>query len=179
MKRMMKKIIRRVIVLLLLCIATSVQPAVAAQTKLVPLKKLERYQYFRKYMSDKELDAAYKKAKKITTPLLVKGKKDQLLGIAVELRKLVDSGKVRYSMKTKHYNDPYGYLVKGVASCAGCARTTGFCLNMLGIHYTHVNEGKYSHQWARVKVGNEYWICDAYGLYCGPEQAVNKHPYLR
>ena len=142
MKRMMKKIIRRVIVLLLLCIATSVQPAVAAQTKLVPLKKLERYQYFRKYMSDKELDAAYKK-------------------------------------ETKHYNDPYGYLVKGVASCAGCARTTGFCLNMLGIHYTHVNEGKYSHQWARVKVGNEYWICDAYGLYCGPEPAVNKHPYLR
>lgn len=144
---------------------------------LVPLTKLDRYQYFRRYMTDSQMQQAYKEAVKVTEPLKSLTLEDQLVGVASTLRKRFDSG-MKYSMSAAHYNDPYGYLVLGVASCAGCARTTGFCLNVLGITYEHVNENQYSHQWARVKVGSEYWICDAYGLYCGPEPAVRKHPYL-
>ena len=36
-----------------------------------------------------------------------------------------------------------------------------------------------SHQWCRVPVGDTYWICDAYGLYCGPEPAPYQHPYFQ
>ena len=65
------------------------------------------------------------------------------------------------------------------ASCAGCTRATGLCLNMLGIPYEHVNENQWSHQWCRVKMDDgSYWICDAYGLYCGPEPAPYQHPYF-
>ena len=49
---------------------------------------------------------------------------------------------------------------------------------MLGIPYEHVNENQYSHQWCRVNLNGTYWICDAYGLYCGPEPAPYRHPYL-
>ncbi len=64
-------------------------------------------------------------------------------------------------------------------SCAGCARTTGMCLNILGIKFEHVNENQYMHQWARVKVGKEYWICDPFGLYAGKEPGKRKHPYFK
>ncbi len=144
---------------------------------LVPIKELDRYSYFRKYMTDAQFKKAYKAASKIVKPLLGKSKEDQLLGIAVGLRELFDSS-MSYSMSASHYNDPYGYLVLKSASCAGCARATGLCLNMLGFKYEHINENKYSHQWARVKLGKTYWICDAYGLYCGPEPAAKKHPYF-
>ena len=53
------------------------------------------------------------------------------------------------------------------------------CLNMLGIPYEHVNESQWSHQWCRVPMPDgSYWICDSYGLYCGPEPAPYQHPYL-
>lgn len=143
--------------------------------KPVPLKKLKRYKYFRKFMSEAQLKKAYKKALAIVRPLGDLKKKDQLVGVASRLRDLFDSG-MKYSMTAKHYNDPYGYFIKKTASCAGCARATGLCLNILGYNYEHVNENKYSHQWARVKVGKKYWICDAYGLYCGPEPGKRKHP---
>ena len=93
------------------------------------------------------------------------------------LRWRFESG-MSYSTTDAHYNDPYGYLVLGSASCAGCTRATGLCLNILGIDYEHVNEGQWSHQWCRVNVDGTYWICDAYGLYCGPEPAPYTHPYL-
>lgn len=144
---------------------------------LVEMKKLDRYQYFRKYMTDSQMQQAYNEAKKIVEPLRPLERKDQLMGITVALRKLFEQS-MEYSMGASHYNDPYGYLVLKTASCAGCARATGFCLNMLGIKYEHVNENQYSHQWARVAVGKEYWIADAFGLYCGPEPGVRKHPYL-
>lgn len=86
------------------------------------------------------------------------------------------------STSENHYNDQYGYFVLGVGSCAGCARATGLCLNMLGISYEHVNENQWSHQWChqwcRINVDGTYWICDAYGLYVGPEPAPYAHPYL-
>ncbi len=144
---------------------------------IVAMKKLSRYRYFRKYMSESEMTKAYKAALKVVKPLQGLRIEEQVIGIAVELRRMFDEG-MEYSMKKKHYNDPYGYLVLKWASCAGCARTTGLCLNMLGFEYEHVNENKYSHQWARVKVGKKYWICDAYGLYVGEEPGVRKHPYL-
>ena len=84
-----------------------------------------------------------------------------------------------YSTDIPHYNDPYGYFVLGVASCAGYTRATGLCLNILGIPYEHVNENQWGHQWCRVNINGTYWICDAFGLYCGPEPAPYQHPYLQ
>lgn len=128
-------------------------------------------------MTDQQLKKTYNAAVKVVKPLRNLSKKEKLMGVAVELREMFDRG-MSYSMTSAHYDDPYGYLVLKEASCAGCARTVGFCLNVLGINYEHVGENQYSHQWARVKVGKEYWICDPYGLYCGPEPAARKHPYF-
>lgn len=143
----------------------------------VAMKDLANRKSLQKKASDEELAQAYDVALEIVTPLAGLPVKDQMAGIAAALRILFDSG-MQYSMSEPHYNDPYGYFVLGVASCAGCARATGLCLNILGIPYEHVNEGGYTHQWCRVNVGGEYWICDAYGLYCGPEPAPYEHPYL-
>ena len=144
------------------------------------LRDLEasRYRYFRKYMSESEFQAAFDVAVEIVKPLYWCSREDQLYGIATALRDLFESGGFTYTMQGKHYRDPYGYFIQKQASCAGCTRATGLCLNILGISYEHVNENQYSHQWARVKVGDTYWICDAFGLYCGPEPGVRQHPYL-
>lgn len=143
----------------------------------VPLNELANYKSLKKKMSDEEFAAAYQEALKLVTPLAAKSRSEQLAGIASALREMFDT-QMSYSMSTEHYNDPYGYFVLHTASCAGCARATGLCLNILGIPYEHVNENQYSHQWCRVDVDGEYWICDAYGLYCGPEPAPYQHPYL-
>ena len=150
---------------------------IVVRKNIIAMNKLERYSYFRKYMSESEMTQAYNVAKSLLEPIRGLSRKDQVIQIAVILRRWFDNG-MTYTMKLKHYNDPYGYFVLKWGSCAGCARATGMCLNMLGFSYEHVNENQYSHQWARVKVGNEYWICDAYGLYVGKEPAVRKHPYL-
>lgn len=144
----------------------------------VPMEQLANLKSLRKKASDEELRQAYDIAVKLVAPYAECSREEQLVGIATTLREYFDSG-MTYSMSTEHYNDPYGYLVLGSASCAGCARTTGLCLNILGIPYEHVNENQYTHQWCRVDMGNGvYWICDAYGLYCGPEPAPYKHPYF-
>ncbi len=142
---------------------------------LVPLKKLNRYTYFKKYMTNSQFQKAYNAAAKIVKPLLGKSKQEQLVGIMTGLREYFDNN-MTYSMSAPHYNDPYGYFIKKSASCAGCARATGLCLSMLGFKYEHVNENQYTHQWARVKIGKKYWICDAYGLCCEEEPAPRKHP---
>ncbi len=143
----------------------------------VKMTKLQCYKKYRKYMSTKEFKKAYKAACTIVKPYAGFSKKEKLYAVASELRVIFDQSGT-YSMTTKHYNDPYGYLIKHVASCAGCTRATGLCLNILGIKFEHVNEKQYTHQWARVKVGKEYWICDAFGLYVGKEPGKRKHPYL-
>lgn len=143
----------------------------------VPLNQLANLKSLRRKASDTEMAQAYNEALKVVTPLAKLTREEQLTGIAVALRQMFDSG-MSYSMETPHYNDPYGYFVLGTASCAGCTRATGLCLNMLGIPYEHVNENQYSHQWCRVNLDGVYWICDAYGLYCGPEPAPYTHPYL-
>ena len=122
---------------------------------------------------------AYQEALKVVTPLALMSREDQLYGIASALRAVVDDGSMAYSMEANHYNDPYGYFVLRTASCAGCARATALCLDILGIPYEHVNENQYSHQWCRVPMEDgSYWICDAFGLYCGPEPEPYQHPYF-
>ena len=143
----------------------------------VPMDQLANLDSLRKNATDEELAQAYDVALEIVTPLADLSREEQLLGIAIALRSMFDSGML-YSSSGEHYNDPYGYFVLGMASCAGCTRATGLCLNILGIPYEHVNENQWSHQWCRVDVDGTYWICDAYGLYCGPEPAPYTHPYL-
>ena len=143
----------------------------------VPVNQLANLKSLRKNATDAELKQAYDIAVELVTPYAKLSREEQLCGIATELRRLFDSG-MSYSMSDPHYNDPYGYFVLGTASCAGCARATGLCLNILGIPYEHVNENQYSHQWCRVNINGTYWICDAYGLYCGPEPGPYAHPYF-
>lgn len=141
----------------------------------VPMKSLNNLKSLQKKATDAQFAEAYNVALEIVTPLAELPIEEQLEGIAYILREMFDSG-MEYSMDAPHYDDPYGYFVLGVASCAGCTRATGLCLNILGIPYEHVNEGQYSHQWCRINVNGVYWICDAYGLYCGPEPSPYHHP---
>ena len=147
-------------------------------SSLVPMKDLVNLKSLRKKATDEQLAQAYNVAAEIVTPYIGSTREEQLYGIASTIRAIFDSG-MTYSMSDAHYNDPYGYFILGSASCAGCTRATGLCLNMLGIPYEHVNENQYSHQWCRVEVNGTYWICDAFGLYCGPEPEPYKHPYLQ
>ncbi len=149
-----------------------------AAVSLVPVDQLANLASLKKKCTDQEFQAAYDAAVAIVAPLAGLSREEQLYGIASSLRRMFDGGQVQYSTSDNHYNDPYGYLVLGVASCAGCTRTTGLCLNMLGIPYEHVNENQWEHQWCRVDIDGTYWICDAYGLYVGPEPAPYRHPYL-
>jgi len=143
----------------------------------VPMKDLANRKSLQKKATDEQLAQAYAEAVKLVTPYAGLSMEQQLTGIAQSLRQRFDSG-MSYSMTSSHYNDPYGYFIEGSASCAGCTRATGLCLNILGIPYEHVNENQYSHQWCRVNVNGTYWICDAYGLYCGPEPSPYTHPYF-
>ena len=145
--------------------------------KPVKMTKLKCYNNYRKYMTKAQFKKAYAKALKIVTPAGDLSKKQKLQYVTSALREFFDKN-MSYTSNKPHYNDPYGYLCLKRASCAGCARTTGLCLNILGIKFEHVNENQWSHQWCRVKVGKSYWIADPYGLYCGKEPGKRKHPYL-
>ena len=141
----------------------------------VPMANLANLKSLQKNATDAQLAEAYAAALEIVKPLAGLSMEEQLEGVAAALRARFDSG-MQYSMTSDHYNAPYGYFIQGSASCAGCTRATGLCLNILGIPYEHVNAGEYEHQWCRVNVNGTYWICDAYGLYCGPEPAPYTHP---
>ena len=144
---------------------------------LVPMSGLLNRKSIQKKATDAQLTEAYNVAAQIVTPLARLNQKAQLFGIAIALRKITEQN-IEYSMAEPHYNDPYGFFIKNIASCAGCTRATGLCLNMLGIPYEHVNEDGYTHQWCRINLNGEYWICDAFGMYCGREPGVRLHPYL-
>lgn len=145
---------------------------------LIAQENLANRNSLKKRCTNEEFQAAYNAAIQIVTPLIGLSREEQLKGIAIAIREMFDSGQVKYSQDAAHYDDPYGYLILGVGSCAECARTTGLCLNMLNIPYEHVNENQWSHQWCRVNVNGIYWICDAYGLYVGPEPEPYMHPYI-
>lgn len=158
--------------------AVSTELAQPTANGLVPLDQLAHIKSLKKKCTDAEFAAAYDVAAGIVTPLVGMSREDQLYMIASAIRYRVDSGQVYYTTDEAHYDDPYGYFVTGVASCAGCARATGLCLDLLGIPYEHVNEGLWSHQWCRVNMGDSYWICDAFGLYVGPEPSPYGHPLV-
>ena len=122
-----------------------------------------------------EFIQAYNVAVEIVKPYANLTREKQLRKIMWTMLSLPGS----YSMRAEHYNDPYGYFILQVASCAGNTRAIGLCLNILGIPYEHVNENQYKHQWCRVEVDGVYWICDEFGLYCGPEPAPYEHPHFR
>lgn len=145
----------------------------------VPMKDLANKKSLQKKATDEQLAQAYAEAAKMVEPFAGLSLEQKLQAVCEAVRDRFDNG-MSYSMETDHYNDPYGYFIQGSASCAGCTRATGLCLNILGIPYEHVHENQYTHQWCRVKVGSEYWICDPYGLYCGPEPApyVHANPLL-
>lgn len=146
-------------------------------TALVPADRLANLPSVKERASQAQFEEAYEAAKAIVEPLTGLSREAQLCAIAMALR-VITENHVAYSMESPHYADPYGFFIEGSASCAGCTRATGLCLNMLGIPYEHVNENAYSHQWTRVNVNGTYWICDAYGLYCGPEQIPYQHPNI-
>ena len=141
----------------------------------VPLEEMTHYTSLRKSMNDEQYREAYDYAVELVTPLAKLSLENQLYYITVALRNITDS-EIVYSMSAPHYNDPYGFFIDHAASCAGCTRATGLCLDILGIPYEHVNDGAYTHQWCRVPVGDGYWIADAYGLYVGPEFEPYQHP---
>ena len=109
--------------------------ALMEQTFPVPINKLANYKSLKKKMTNAEFQQAYDVALKIVTPIAGWSKEEQIKGITYYLRNLFNQGEVMYTTSEPHYNDPYGYFVKGVASCAGCTRATGLCLNILGIPY--------------------------------------------
>ena len=148
--------------------------AEAEVQQLIPLQELSCYSGYRKYMNDEQFQQAYAAAVPIVRPLLGLPVKEQVVRLEAIMRRGVPG--IKYTMKDSHYNDPYGYFVLHLSSCAGCTRATGMCLNMLGIEYEHVNPNEYKHQWCRIKIGDEYWICDAFGHYAGPEPAPYDHP---
>lgn len=141
----------------------------------VPMKDLANRKSLQKKATDEQLAQAYAEAARLVEPYANFSLEQKLTGICNAVRQRFDEEGMSYTMEADHYNDPYGYFILGGASCAGCTRATGLCLNILGIPYEHVNENQYKHQWCRVKVGSAYWICDPYGLYCGPEPAPYQH----
>ena len=152
--------------------------AVAPAEGIVAIKDLANYNSLKKKMTDAEFQAAYDEALKIVQPLVGLSKEEQAKGIFTALRAMADNGTVSYSEEAPHYNDAYGYLVSHVSSCAGSARTTGLCLNMLDMSYEHVNENQWSHQWCRVNIDGVMWIVDPYGYVCAVESAPYEHPAL-
>jgi hypothetical protein len=142
----------------------------------VSVEQLSRNASLRGTASEEEFAQAYNVALEIVTPLADLTAQEQVYYIALVIRDLLDrSGS--YSSNDPNYTDPYGFLVKGIGSCAASTRATGLCLSILGLPYEHVNENQWGHQWCRVNTGSAYWICDAYGLFCGPEPAPYAHPY--
>ena len=143
----------------------------------VPLKNLQNYSLLHWNLTDEQLKQSYDMAVKLLEPCQNLKIEDKLRCVAAVLRRYFDRY-MTYSTSAPHWLDAYGFFILRSASCQGSACATGLCLNILGISYEHVNHNKWTHQWARVKVGNTYWICDPYGLYVGPELVPYKHPYF-
>lgn len=156
----------------------SLRQHIALQEKpaeLVPLNQLNNLSSLQKGANITDLTEAYGEARKIVEPLANLSREAQVFGLAMVIRIMAEDN-ITYSMSSAHYNDPYGFFILHTVSCAGSTRATGMCLNMLGVPYEHVNENGYTHQWVRVNVNGTYWICDAFGLYCGPEEVPYQHP---
>ena len=77
--------------------------------------------------------------------------------------------------------DPEGSLTAAeaiVEPLTGLSREAQLCAIAVALRVMTENHVAYSHQWTRVNVNGTYWICDAYGLYCGPELIPYQHPNI-
>ena len=144
---------------------------------LIPLKSLKNYKGFAWLMTEKQMKKAYAEAARFVENLGKMNRINQVWYVCAWITGMARSGEIQYDQTAPHYNDPYGFLILKRGSCAGCTRTVGMCLNMLGISYDHVNENKNCHQWARVRIGKKYYICDPFGNYFLEERAPYEHPY--
>ena len=138
----------------------------------VPLEQLQNYTLLHQYLSDEELKTAYNAALPLAKEVYGLKLEEQLKLLTLIIRQYYEE-RVTYSTEAPHFLDAYGFLVTHQASCQGSTCATGLILNILGINYEHINHNLWEHQWCRVNVNGEYWIVDAYGLYCGP----NIEPY--
>lgn len=154
---------------------TEIHDSFSKDFKPVPLHRLANYSSLKKKQTNAEFHEAYSAALQVVLPLAGLPVEQQLVGVAKRLRGIFDAGG-QYSSSVPHYNDPYGFFIKKIASCAGATRATGLCLNILGIPYEHVNENKWSHQWCRVNLHGKYWICDPFVMFVGEERVPYKHP---
>ena len=56
------------------------------------------------------------------------------------------------------YNEAYGVFLGQLCTCAGTAAAMGMVLEEMGFSYTHVNKGKYDHQWCVLTMdGKKGW----------------------
>lgn len=155
--------------------------APVASPNFVPVskQKLAGLKNLQKSLNAEQFQQAYNEAVRIAAPISGLPREQQLAWVAKEVRERYENqGGVYSTDKKDKYNTPYGLLVLGKASCAGSARATCLVLSVLGIPAEHINPNQWTHQWARVPVGDSFWICDPFGLYVGPEPAPRKHPTL-
>lgn len=144
----------------------------------VPINQLQNADTLHYNLTEEQYKASYDAALEFSRPAANLPLKEKLKYVAVSLRVFKDKY-IEYSTSAPHWIDTYGYFILKKASCQGATNAVGMVLNQLGIPYEHVNFNKWTHQWCRVKVGSEYWICDAYGVYYGPEPAPYQHPVFR
>ena len=130
-----------------------------------------------------EFEYAWNAANQIVTPILGQTRLSQLKSITASIQATVNDH-VPYTNDTYHYNDVCGVFGCDIeehgygASCAGVTKATGLCLAMLGIPFQHVYENNMKHQWCRVLINGDWYICDPYLNYVGIEPCPWKHPYL-
>lgn len=143
----------------------------------IPIDRLANAEILHYNLTDEQYSIAYQAALEFSRVAAHLPRREQLKFIAVGLRDYYNKY-VTYSTSAPHWIDAYGFFQLKTASCQGAACATGMILNQLGIEYEHVNHNKWTHQWCRVKIDNEYWICDPYGAYFGKEPAPYVHPII-
>ena len=132
----------------------------------------------KKGMTDAEFQQAYDIAYELVKDLAGLGHEDQIAEVFNRLAEIRHNNPWEYSMEIKGYNSAYGFFVRHCTSCAGDVRAAGLCLTILGIPYEHVNEDGYTHQWARVPLGDEFVVVDVNGGILVYENEPYKHPYI-
>ena len=124
-------------------------------------------------LTEEQYQQCYEAALKFAQPLAGVASRKEIIKQPAKNMGAYYHREVTYSMSAPHFLDAYGFFITKSASCQGAACAVGFVLNILGIDYSHVNHQKYRHQWCLVKVEDgTYWICDADGVYGGPECAL-------
>ena len=131
----------------------------------------------KKGMTTAQYNVAYVEAKAVVKKVSkVKDMNERMSALMNELSKIRHSQ--TYSDNQEHYNNVYGFFVqKTGVSCAGGTRAVGLCLTIMGYPYEHVNESQWTHQWARAKINEKWYVFDADISYFGEESAPYRHPY--